>query len=298
MSPAPANWPAPPGRFVTAEGLRLHVIEVGSGSPVLLLHGGGPGTHGWSDFGPVVPLLAKDRRCVVVDLAQYGRSDKPAIRGPVWSFHARYLVALLDELGIERADLVCSSWGGSAALCLAAEYPERVGALVVSGSMPVRHGAAAPLVEGLAGTGPGRGRAARDRYYGGEGPTEAKMRELIAALEWFDPAAIPAETVRARYEQSIEPDELHLATAGVDRGAPQDLSEALGRLEAPTLFLWGMQDAFLSPDYPLMLANMVPRGHLHVMARASHHLEEEHPAAYVAVVRAFLESTSPLEGAL
>ena len=76
----------------------------------------------------------------------------------------------------------------------------------------------------------------------------------------------------------------------MDRGAPQDLSGHLRLIRAPVLFIWGMHDAFLPPDYALMLANMVPDGHLHVMARAAHHLEEERPAAYAAVVRAFLAS--------
>ena len=54
------------------------------------------------------------------------------------------------------------------------------------------------------------------------------------------------------------------------------------------LFIWGMQDAFLTPDYPLMLARMVPRGNLHVMDHASHHLQEERPQAYHSVGRGFL----------
>lgn len=288
MSPSVAHWPAPEGRVVRVGEFGLYVTEQGEGSPVLFLHGGGPGCHGWSDFGPVVPEFAVDHRCIVVDMLQYGRSDKPAILDLVWSFHARHLVGMLDALNVDRVDLVCSSWGGSAGLCMAAEYPERVGAVVITGSMPVRHGALAPLPEGLAGTGPGRGKTARDDYYGGDGPTLDKMRALMARFEWYDASLIPDETVRARYELSISEDEQRLYTEQVPRGAPQDLSEALRTVDAPVLFMWGMHDAFLTPDYPLMLANMVVDGHLHVMARAAHHLEEERPAAYTAVVSAFL----------
>ena len=188
---AVAYWPAPESRTVRVGEFGVSLIEQGEGSPLLFLHGGGPGCHGWSDFGPVVPEFAVDHRCIVVDLLQYGHSDKPPIVEPVWSFHARHLVALLDELGVDRVDLACSSWGGSAGLCLAAERPDRVGAVVVTGSMPVRHGALAPLPEGLAGTGPGRGKTARDDYYGGDGPTMEKMRVLMARYEWFDSSLIP-----------------------------------------------------------------------------------------------------------
>lgn len=75
----------------------------------------------------------------------------------MWDFHAAKMVALLDELGIERADFVCNSWGGTIALNLAAKYPERVRSLVITGSMPVFYGPLAPLPEDGR-----RGRNARD----------------------------------------------------------------------------------------------------------------------------------------
>src|SRR3546814_6514549 len=74
------------------------------------------------------------------DLLQYGRSDKQVIQGPMWTYHARMMVGLMDALGVERADFVCNSWGGTIALCLAAHYPDRVRSLVITGSMPVFYG--------------------------------------------------------------------------------------------------------------------------------------------------------------
>lgn len=52
----------------------------------------------------------------------------------------------------------------------------------------------------------------------------------------------------------------------------------------------GREDAFLTPDYPMMLARMVKRGNLHVMDHVSHHLQEERPGAYHAVVDGFLKA--------
>jgi pimeloyl-ACP methyl ester carboxylesterase len=276
--------PEPEGSLVAADDVRYHLIELGSGDPTVFLHGGGPGCTAWTDFGPVAPLFAADRRCYLVDILQYGKSDKCVITGPMWDFHAAKTVALLDTLGIERADFICNSWGGTIALNLAAKYPDRVRSLVVTGSMPVFHGPLAPLPERSR-----RGRNARDTYYGGSGPTWAKMRELMARLEWFDPDAIPDATVTMRHEQSLDPAEQALAAASDNpRGDWQDLSAELGRIAAPVLFAWGMYDAFLTPDYPLMLARMVPCGQLYVMDRASHHLQEERPYDYYALVTGFL----------
>lgn len=277
----------PEGRYVQAGDVRFHVLEDGDGPPTLFLHGGGPGCTAWTDFGPVAPLFARDRRTVLVDLLQYGRSEKCRITGPMWDFHAARIVALLDALGVERADLVCNSWGGTIALATAARHPDRVGALVVTGSMPVFYGPTAPLPEGAR-----RGRNARDAYYGGEGPTRDKMRELMARLEWYDASLIPEETVDLRYRQSLDPEEMALAAASDDpRGEWQDLTALLPTIEAPTLFCWGMQDAFLTPDYPLHLASRLPRGNLHVMDRAGHHLQEERPREYHAVVSAWLSAS-------
>lgn len=277
---------APPvAKTATAAGVRFSYHELGQGSDTLFLHGGGPGCTAWSDFGPVAPLFAKDRRCLLVDLLQYGSSEKCHITGPMWTFHAAKLVALMDTLSIDRADFVCNSWGGTIALCLAAQYPDRVNRLVVTGSMPVFYGPTAPLPERAR-----RGRNARNAYYGGDGPSPEKMRHLIATLEWYDPEAVPDATVAMRYEQSLDPEEMALAAATDEqRGDRQDLTEELGRIQAPVLFCWGMYDAFLTPDYPLMLARMVPRGNLYVMDQAAHHLQEERPTEFHRVVTGFLD---------
>ncbi|MEU6785379.1 alpha/beta hydrolase [Nonomuraea angiospora] len=274
----------PSGSYADADGVKYHYLDLGSGPDTIFLHGGGPGCTGWSDFGPVAPLFAAERRCLIVDILQYGKSEKCVITGPMWDFHAARTVALMDTLGVERADFVCNSWGGTIALCLAARYPDRVRSLVITGSMPVFHGPLAPLPEGGR-----RGRNARDVYYGGEGPTREKMRDLITRLEWYDGDRLPESTLDLRYEQSLDPEERALAAmSDSPRGEWQDLTAELAEIQAPALFMWGMQDAFLTPDYPLMLARMVPRGNLYVMDHAGHHLQEERPEAYHAVVTGFL----------
>jgi pimeloyl-ACP methyl ester carboxylesterase len=233
----------------------------------------------------VLPAFTDSRRCILPDLLQYGRSDKPVIEGPVWDYHAAKLLALFDELDVDRADVICNSWGGTAAIRLASLHPDRIRSLVITGSMPVFYGPLAPLPERAA-----RGRNARDRYYGGEGPTWDKMRDLIARLEWYDESLLPDETVTMRFEQSLDPGERALGESGVGRGDLQDLTADVMGLAVPVLFCWGMYDAFLTPDYPLMLARMAPFGSLHVMDRVSHHLQEERPQQFAAVVTGFLDS--------
>ena len=277
--------PAPRGRYLKAGNNNYYLIEKGQGDPVFFLHGGGPGCTAWSDFGLVAPLFAKDRKCFMPDLLQYGKSDKATIAGPMWDHHAKSITELMDCLGVERADFVCNSWGGTIALNLAAKYPDRTRSLTITGSMPVFYGPTAPLPEGGR-----RGRNARDVYYGGEGPTKEKMRELIARLEWFNSDLLPDETVEMRYQQSLDPEEMALAArSDSPRGDWQDLTNELGKVQCPTLFCWGLQDDFLTPDYPLMLTSRVQRGQLHVLDASSHHLQEERPEHYFHIVRSFLD---------
>jgi 2-hydroxy-6-oxonona-2,4-dienedioate hydrolase len=273
----------PVGRFIDVGTEQYHVLEAGSGQPIVFLHGGGPGCTGWTDFGQVAALFAQHARVILVDLLQYGRSSKPHISGPMWDFHQRHLIGLFDALGVGAPDVVCNSWGGTQALRLAAEYPERVSSLVITGSMPVFHGPMSPLLDRSR-----RGRVAREQYYGDDGPSIDKMRHLMGRFEWFDETAIPELTLQLRYRQSLEADEISCGQVPAHRGEWQDLSGDMARVIAPTLFCWGMYDGFLTPDYPLMCANMVTNGHLHVMAHASHHLQEELPEAYHAVVSSFL----------
>lgn len=283
MRPAGAR---PPSNYADGGGVRYHYHDIGEGPATVFLHGGGPGCTAWSDFGPVAPLFASRRRCILLDIHQYGDSDKSPISGPMWDHHADKTAALMETLEIERADFVCNSWGGSIALNLAANHPDRVRSLVVTGSQPVPYGPLGPLLDGGR-----RGRNARDHYYGGEGPTREKMRDLLTRLEWFDPEALPEETITLRYDQSLDPAERDLAAhSDTARGEWQNLTDALSRIRARTLFLWGMEDGFLTPDYPLMLARMVPRGNLHVMDRVSHHPQEERPEEYHAIVSAFLDA--------
>ena len=277
--------PMPSGRMVVAGQDAYHVVERGAGREVIFLHGGGPGCTAWSDFAVVSELFANHYHCIMPDILQYGRSSKPIISGPMWDFHSHSVARLMDSLGVGKADFVCNSWGGTIALRFASLFPARVRSLTITGSMPVFYGPLAPLPENGR-----RGRKARDRYYGGDGPSLAKMRELMASLEWYDETKIPEATVRMRYVQSLDPDEMALAASSDNpRGDWQDLTQFLAEVACPTLFCWGLQDAFLTPDYPLMLARMVQRGQLHVLDAASHHLQEERPEHFFQIVHGFLQ---------
>lgn len=257
----------------------LHVRSEGSGPPVVFLHGGGPGCSSWADFRQSAEIAAPRRQRLFVDLAQYGDSSHGPITGPGWDYQADCLLHTLDRRGLGQVDIVAQSLGGSVALTVAALSPERIGRLVVTGSQPVP--GSAPTAGALV-------REARSRYYGGDGPTPEKMRELIAQLEWFNAEQLPSATVMLRYEHSITPWALAVAD-GSGRGEPQDLSDRIAGIEHPTLWLWGAHDPFAGPDYAMSMAGAMPQADVSVLAHTSHHPQEERPHAYGRIVREFLE---------
>ena len=94
-----------------------------SGNPVVFIHGFPTSGHLWSE---VVSLMPPGHRLVVLDLLGYGRSDRPLSRAVDASAHADRVVALLDELRIERACIVGHGFGGGVAQCIAVRHAARV----------------------------------------------------------------------------------------------------------------------------------------------------------------------------
>jgi pimeloyl-ACP methyl ester carboxylesterase len=115
------------GNYADVNGIKLYYETLGTGHPLILLHGG---LGAISMFGPNLPALAKGRQVIAVDLQGHGRTadiDRPI--SP--ELMAGDIAALIKHLKLERPDLMGYSLGGGVAFFTAARYPELVGKLVV-----------------------------------------------------------------------------------------------------------------------------------------------------------------------
>ncbi len=109
-------------RWVEARGLRFHIAEAGAGDdPVLLLHGW---PQHWYEWRHLMPALADRHRVLAMDLRGFGWSDAPR-RGYEKENLASDVLAVLDELGLERVKLVGHDWGGWVGFLLCLRAPER-----------------------------------------------------------------------------------------------------------------------------------------------------------------------------
>ena len=109
---------------VTEKGLklRLHYNEAGQGQTVIMLHGGGPGAGGWSNFNRNFDAFVDaGYRVILLDCPGFNKSDSIAISESRGLVNARAVKALMDKLGIDRAHLVGNSLGGISSLSLALE---------------------------------------------------------------------------------------------------------------------------------------------------------------------------------
>jgi pimeloyl-ACP methyl ester carboxylesterase len=138
--------PAVKTGYALVNGINLYYEIHGSGEPLILLHGGLGATE---MFGEVVPLLAKSRRVIAVDLQAHGRTadiDRPM------SFEAMAddIAALIKHLGIEKADVMGYSLGGGVALRVAIQHPDAVKKLVLVSIAFKRDGWYPEILAGMA----------------------------------------------------------------------------------------------------------------------------------------------------
>lgn len=123
------QWPFTP-RFARVNGWRMHYVDEGAGDPVVLLHGNPTWGFLYRDF--VTPLTSAGHRVIIPDMIGFGLSEKPT-REPAHSLdgHIANLTALLRQLDLQRATLVCHDWGGPTGLGFAFSNAPRVRALVL-----------------------------------------------------------------------------------------------------------------------------------------------------------------------
>ena len=261
---------------IVAAGIRTNYHDMGSGDPVLLIHGSGPGVSAWANWRLVMPALSERARVIAPDMVGFGYSERP--EGFVYGMDAwvRQAVGLLDALGIERADLVGNSFGGGLALALAIRHPERVRRLVLMGSVGVPF----QITPGL------------DAVWGYT-PSFENMRAIMDCFAW-DRALVNDELARLRYEASIRPG-FQESFAAMFPAPRQRWVDALASAEQDirglpheTLIVHGREDRVIPLSNAYTLAEWIAKAQLHVYGRCGHWTQIEHAARFARLVGDFL----------
>ncbi|HJV52008.1 MAG TPA: alpha/beta fold hydrolase [Noviherbaspirillum sp.] len=261
---------------IRANGILTNHHDIGSGFPVLLIHGSGPGVSAWANWRLTMPELAKRSRVIAPDMVGFGFTERPdgiAYNLDTWVAQA---VGLLDALDIEQADVVGNSFGGALALAMAIRHPKRVRRLVLMGSVGVPF----EITPGL------------DAGWGYE-PSIENMRKLLDIFA-YDRSLVTDELAELRYQASIRPgfQESFSAMFPAPRqrwvNAMASCEEDIRALPHETLVIHGREDKVIPLSTSLTLAQWIDRSQLHVFGRCGHWTQIEHAQRFARLVGDFL----------
>jgi 2-hydroxy-6-oxonona-2,4-dienedioate hydrolase len=285
-------------RYARTDRWRIHYHELGSGYPVIMLHGGGPGASGWSNFQDNARVLAKYFRVILPDVPGYGKSDAfdPATED-VPKAQAESIKLLMDALDIDKAALVGNSMGSVITLNLAVEHTERVSHIVAMGAAVGGLG----LPMSLSPSGPTAGMQVLVETY--RNPTTANFRRLCEVMV-FDPSYVTDQLLSERAKSATD-NPIHLANflkrAELGKMTPRkseatDLAAALPAIKTPALIIHGRDDRIVPLEASLRVLSVLPNSQLLVFNRCGHWAQIEHAAVFNAVVTAFLKLDGPAAG--
>lgn len=280
-------------RTVRVADKEIFFAEAGAGPVVVMLHGGGPGASGVTNYSRNIDALSQRYRVIVPDMPGYGRSVKGIDKSDPFGYLGDAIRGLLDELGIDTAHLVGNSYGGAAALRLALDTPHRVGKLVLMG--PGGIGTTRML--------PTAGLNSLLSYYGGAGPSRDKLAAFIRNYLVYDADSVPDELIDVRYRASIDPEVVADPPLTRPSGPMavrtlwrMDLTRdsRLATLQTPTLVLWGRDDKVNRPAGGPILLNAMPNAELVMTSRTGHWLQWERAELFNRIVSEFLSDASVL----
>lgn len=268
-------------RFMEVEGVRVHYLEAGESDapPLFLIHGFTASTLVWSEV--LLPLANAGFRVIAPDLVGFGFSQKPESFEYTIDAHARIIVGLMDRLGIERAPLVGSSYGGAIAATCALDYPSRVERLVLVSAVSndeikkrkLLRFASSPVVGNV-------------------------ISPLLLDLRWLvKRRLIKNSKGRPEIFNAERVDEHHrpLRTANTQRAAllmlrrwdGERITTDAHRIKQPTLIIWGEQDEEIPLNDGERLYQLIPNSRLVVFRHCGHLPHEEYPREFTGLVTEF-----------
>ena len=271
-------------RFADVDGARVHFQEAGppDGPVLFLIHGFASSNLVWSKV--LLELAEQGFRVIAPDLLGYGYSAKPRDLEYTINRQTKMVVGLMNELGIKRASIVGSSYGGAVAATIALDHPSIVDKLVLVGAVtnnrPTRY-----MLMRLFGS-PVIGDILSPLVVGSRRLLRMRMKRVYDRHSW----PMDERRVQARH--------LPLATRGTHRAIIRTVrrwdAERISRdahlITQPTLVLWGDRDREVPVADAHRLNEDIPGSRLKIFEACGHLPHEEYPEEFVEVVTGFLAS--------
>lgn len=245
-------------KSILAAGIRTNVHDVGSGEPVLLIHGSGPGVSAYANWRLTMPVLSRQYRVIAPDMVGFGFTERPTLHQYTMENWIEHAVGVMDAMGLESARVVGNSFGGGLALALAIRHPKRVKRLVLMGAVGVRF-KLTPALDDI----------------WGYTPSFENMRRLVGLFA-FDRGLINDELAMLRFKASARPgfQESYASMFPAPRqrwiDAMASPDKAIRALDVETLLVHGHDDLVIPVSNAHKFMNLLPRAQLHVFGRCGH----------------------------
>jgi pimeloyl-ACP methyl ester carboxylesterase len=253
--------PLPDARFLDVTGLRVRYVVSGSGPAVLVLHGWGASIEA---VHPIVSGLSPHATVYALDLPGFGQSDLPPEPWGVQDYQ-ELVAAFMDALAIDRPLVIGHSNGGRIAIRMAATEPARVSRLVLVDSAGIRPKRTLRWYRRVGMAKVGKYAA---RFLGA--PGERLRAMLVGRVASADYAAAGP----------LQPTLVKLVNT--------DLRSFMPSISAPTLLVWGSQDADTPPSDAHEMERLIPDAGLVVLDGAGHYSYLDQPVRFARIVSHFI----------
>jgi pimeloyl-ACP methyl ester carboxylesterase len=275
--------------WLNIDGLRLHCLTAGeSGTPVLLLHGGGldSATLSW---GEVIGSFSAHHRVFAPDLPGYGQSARPALQYTI-DFYVSVVKQVLDNLHLDKVSLVGLSLGGAVALALTLDEPGRVEKLVLVDTYGIQDKVAAHHFSYLSVHLPFLDEASEWPI----GRSRSLVRWSLLAAVMYNPAHLSEELVDQVYQAAHEPGAgkafLSFQRSEVRwSGLRSNFTNRLHDITVPTLLVHGAEDTAVPLAYAKRAHALISHSDLFIMQECRHWPQREKPEEFTRAVGNFLD---------
>jgi len=261
--------------------MNLHYNEAGTGDEtVIMLHGGGPGAAGWSNFSRNIDAFSKKYRTILLDCPGFNKSDATITDLARDVLNARAIKGLMDELNIEKAHLIGNSMGGASALSFSLEFPERLDKMVLMGAGGGGQSMFSPM--------PLEGIKLLVALY--QNPSLEALKRMIDVFV-YDPSGMSDELIQGRFENMMrKPEHLEnfMKSFAQSNLIVTDFTPHLQDVKAETFIIWGRDDRFCPLDHGLKFLWGIPNADLHVLSKCGHWAQWEHAEKFNALTLEFL----------
>ena len=276
------KWAQPPSTFIDVQGMQVHLRDEGPRDdpmPIVLLHGTAASLHTWDDW---TEALTVERRVIRFDLPGFGLTGPSSDNDYSIERYARFVVEVLDELGVEKVHLAGNSLGGHIAWAAAVAYPDRVDTLAMldaSGynfepeSVPIGFALSRiPVVRDLI-------RNILPRSF---------VRSSIENV-YGDPDRVTNETVDLYYDITTRAGNREALVERLKQLEMGANAHLIKEIRQPTLILWGRLDRLIPVVNAERFNADIANSELIVWDDLGHVPHEEDPLRTVAAFQAFLD---------